>query len=162
MADPKSALTSRFRAALAAAFGDELAGTDPLIRPSSFGDFQANVAMSLAKTLGRPPRAVAAAIVEHLDADDLCERVEVSGPGFVNLTLRSGWIAEQATALAGDGRLGVERAASPETIVVDYSAPNAAKEMHVGHLRSTVIGDALARLLGFLGHRVIRQNHIGD
>ena len=162
VADPKSALTSRFRAALAAAFGDELAGTDPLIRPSSFGDFQANVAMSLAKTLGRPPRAVAAAIVEHLDADDLCARVEVSGPGFVNLTLRSDWIAEQASALAGDQRLGIAPAASPETVVVDYSAPNAAKEMHVGHLRSTVIGDALSRLLGFLGHRVIRQNHIGD
>jgi arginyl-tRNA synthetase len=160
--DPKSELSSRFRAALAAAFGDELASTDPLIRPSSFGDFQANVAMSLARTLGRPPREVAAAIVEHLDVDDLCERVEVSGPGFVNLTLRSGWIAGQASALAGDERLGVAPAARPETVVVDYSAPNVAKEMHVGHLRSTVIGDALARLLGFLGHRVIRQNHIGD
>lgn len=162
MADPKAELASRFRAALAAAFGEELAGTDPLIRPSSFGDFQANVAMSLAKTLGRPPREVAAAIVEHLDAGDLCERVEVSGPGFVNLTLRSGWIAEQASAMAADERLGVAPAASPETMVVDYSAPNVAKEMHAGHLRSTVIGDALARLLGFLGHRVIRQNHIGD
>jgi arginyl-tRNA synthetase len=162
VADPKSELSNRFRAALAAAFGDELASADPLIRPSSFGDFQANVAMSLAKTLGRPPRAVAAAIVEHLDAADLCERVGVSGPGFINLTLRSGWIAEQAMALAADDRLGVAPAATPETVVVDYSAPNVAKEMHVGHLRSTVIGDALVRVLGFLGHRVIRQNHIGD
>jgi len=160
--DPKSELSTRFRAALAAAFGDELASTDPLIRPSSFGDFQANLAMSLARTLGRPPREVAAAIVEHLDVDDLCERVEVSGPGFVNLTLRSDWIAEQANALAADERLGVAPAAAPETVVVDYSGPNVAKEMHVGHLRSTAIGDALARLLGFLGHRVIRQNHIGD
>jgi arginyl-tRNA synthetase len=162
VADPKSELHSRFRAALAAAFGDELASTDPLIRPSSFGDFQANVAMSLARTLGRPPRAVAEAIVERLDASDLCEHVEVSGPGFVNLTLRSDWIAERAAALAGDERLGVALAAAPETVVVDYSAPNAAKEMHVGHLRSTVIGDALARVLSFLGHGVIRQNHIGD
>ncbi len=162
MADPKSELSTRFRAALAAAFGDELASTDPLIRPSSFGDFQANLAMSLARTLGRPPREVAAAIVEHLEIDDLCERVEVSGPGFVNLTLRSDWIAEQANALAADERLGVAPAAAPETVVVDYSGPNVAKEMHVGHLRSTAIGDALARLLGFLGHRVIRQNHIGD
>ena len=162
MADPKSELSTRFRAALAAAFGDELASTDPLIRPSSFGDFQANLAMSLARTLGRPPREVAAAIVEHLEVDDLCERVEVSGPGFVNLTLRSDWIAEQANALAADERLGVAPAAAPETVVVDYSGPNVAKEMHVGHLRSTAIGDALARLLGFLGHRVIRQNHIGD
>jgi len=162
VADPKSELSTRFRAALAAAFGDELASTDPLIRPSSFGDFQANLAMSLARTLGRPPREVAAAIVEHLEVDDLCERVEVSGPGFVNLTLRSDWIAEQANALAADERLGVAPAAAPETVVVDYSGPNVAKEMHVGHLRSTTIGDALARLLGFLGHRVIRQNHIGD
>jgi len=162
VADPKSELSTRFRAALAAAFGDELASTDPLIRPSSFGDFQANLAMSLARTLGRPPREVAAAIVEHLEIDDLCERVEVSGPGFVNLTLRSDWIAEQANALAADERLGVAPAAAPETVVVDYSGPNVAKEMHVGHLRSTAIGDALARLLGFLGHRVIRQNHIGD
>jgi arginyl-tRNA synthetase len=162
MADPKSELSTRFRVALAAAFGDELAGTDPLIRASSFGDFQANVAMSLAKALARPPREVAAAIVEHLDVDDLCERVEVSGPGFINLTLRSGWIAERAAALASDERLGIAPAPAPETVVVDYSAPNVAKEMHVGHLRSTVIGDSLARVLGFLGHRVIRQNHIGD
>jgi arginyl-tRNA synthetase len=161
-ADPKTELAGRFRGALAAAFGDEHAGTDPLIRPSAFGDFQANVAMSLAKALRRPPREVAAAIVEHLDVADLCESVEVSGPGFVNLTLRAQWIAEQAGRLLGDERLGVAPAERPQTVVVDYSAPNAAKEMHVGHLRSTIIGDALARLLGFLGHRVVRQNHLGD
>jgi arginyl-tRNA synthetase len=162
MPDPKSELSRRFRAAIAAAFGDELADTDPLIRPSSFGDLQANVAMSLAKQLGRPPREVAAAIVERLDAGDLSERVEVSGPGFVNVTLHDDWIAGQAEKLAADERLGIALADRPETVVVDYSAPNAAKEMHVGHLRSTVIGDALTRVLGFLGHRVIRQNHIGD
>jgi len=162
MPDPKSELSRRFRAAMAAAFGDELADTDPLIRPSSFGDLQANVAMSLAKQLGRPPREVAAAIVERLDAGDLSERVEVSGPGFVNVTLRSDWIAGQAEKLAADERLGITLADRPETVVVDYSALNVAKGMHVGHLRSTVIGDALARVLGFLGHRVIRQNHIGD
>ena len=160
--DPKTELAARFRVALAAAFGDERAGTDPLIRPSAFGDYQANVAMSLAKALGRPPRAVAAAIVEHLDVGDLCDTVEVSGPGFVNLTLRSEWIAARAEDLLGDERLGVAPAERGETVVVDYSAPNAAKEMHVGHLRSTVIGDALSRLLGFLGHRVVRQNHLGD
>jgi len=162
MPDPKSELARRFRAAMAAAFGDELADTDPLIRPSSFGDLQANVAMSLAKQLGRPPREVAAAIVERLDAGDLSERVEVSGPGFVNVTLRDDWIAGQAEKPAADERLGIALADPLETMVVDYSAPNVAKEMHVGHLRSTVIGDALARVLGFLGHRVIRQNHIGD
>jgi arginyl-tRNA synthetase len=161
-ADPKTELAVRFRAALAAAFGDELAGTDPLIRPSAFGDYQANVAMSLAKAVGRPPREVAGAIVEHLEVGDLCETVAVSGPGFVNLTLRTGWIAAQAERLLGDQRLGVAPADRGETVVVDYSAPNAAKEMHVGHLRSTVIGDALSRLLGFLGHRVVRQNHLGD
>jgi arginyl-tRNA synthetase len=161
-ADPKTQLATRFGAALAAAFGDQWAGTDPLIRPSAFGDYQANVAMSLAKALRRPPREVAAAIVEHLEVGDLCETVEVSGPGFINLTLRPEWIAAQAQRLLGDDRLGVAPAERPETVVVDYSAPNGAKEMHVGHLRSTVIGDALSRLLDFLGHRVVRQNHIGD
>ena len=161
-ADPKLELANRFRTALGAAFGEERAGTDPLIRPSAFGDYQANVAMSLAKALGRPPREVADTIVEHLDVADLCERVEVSGPGFVNLTLRTDWIAAQAERLLADERLGVAPAAASETVVVDYSAPNAAKEMHVGHLRSTVIGDALSRVLGFLGHRVVRQNHLGD
>ncbi len=160
--DPKIELASRFHAALGAAFGDERAGTDPLIRPSAFGDYQANVAMSLAKALGRPPREVAGAIVEHLEVGDLCDSVEVSGPGFINLTLRPDWIATQAERLLGDERLGVAPAERPETVVVDYSAPNAAKEMHIGHLRSTVIGDALRRVLGFLGHRVIAQNHLGD
>jgi len=161
-ADPKTELAARFRAALAAAFGDERAGTDPLIRPSAFGDYQANVAMSLAKALGRPPREVAAAVVEHLDVADLCETVAVSGPGFINLTLRSEWIAARTLGLLDDERVGVRPAERGETVVMDYSAPNAAKEMHVGNLRSTVIGDALARLLGFLGHRVVRQNHLGD
>jgi arginyl-tRNA synthetase len=162
VADPKIELSTRFHAALQAAFGERWSDTDPLIRPSSFGDYQANLAMSLAKELRRPPREVAAAIVEHLDVDDICELVEVSGPGFVNLTLRGGWIAEQAMAVAADDRIGVAPAAARQVTVVDYSAPNAAKEMHVGHLRSTVIGDALARVLGFLGHHVIRQNHLGD
>lgn len=160
--DPKTELAARFHAALGAAFGAERAGTDPLIRPSAFGDYQANVAMSLAKALGQPPREVASAIVEHLEVGDLCDSVEVSGPGFINLTLRSDWIAAQAERLLGDERLGVAPVERPDTVVIDYSAPNAAKEMHIGHLRSTVIGDALRRVLGFLGHRVIAQNHLGD
>jgi arginyl-tRNA synthetase len=162
VADPKSLLGIRFRAALRAAFGEAWSDTDPLIRPSSFGDYQANLAMSLAKRLRRPPREVAAALVEHLEVEDLCESVEVSGPGFVNLTLRADWIADQATATAADDRAGVPLAAEPQVTVVDYSSPNVAKEMHIGHLRSTVIGDALARVLGFLGNPVIRQNHLGD
>ena len=161
MADPQSELRERLQEAIAAAFGGEWRGTDPLVRPSTFGDFQANVALSLAKPLGRPPREVAAAIVARADLAGVAE-AEVSGPGFINLTLAPGWIAAQATALLGDERLGVPRAARPETVVVDYSAPNVAKELHVGHLRSTVIGDALVRVLGSLGHRVIRQNHAGD
>jgi arginyl-tRNA synthetase len=162
VADPKTLLSTRFRAALEAAFGEEWADTDPLIRPSSFGDYQANLAMSLAKRLRRAPREVAAALVEHLEVGDVCESVEVSGPGFINLTLRADWIANQATRIAADDRLGVPLAAEAQVTVVDYSAPNVAKEMHVGHLRSTVIGDALVRVLGFLGNRVIRQNHLGD
>ena len=94
--------------------------------------------------------------------DDICSEVEVSGPGFINLTLSDAFLAGQVAALSADERLGVERVAHPETVVIDYSAPNVAKEMHVGHLRSTLIGDALARVLGFLGHDVRRENHIGD
>ncbi len=160
---PRAELDARFAAALAVAFGEQFAATDPLIRPSQFGDFQANVALSLAKTLGRPPREVAAAILDRLDVTGV-GRAEVSGPGFVNVTLDPAWIAQQAEAMLSDAarRLGIVSAAVPETVVVDYSAPNIAKEMHVGHLRSTIIGDALVRVLGFLGHRVVRQNHLGD
>jgi arginyl-tRNA synthetase len=158
---PVEVLTRRVQAALGAAFGEEYAESDPLIRPSQFADYQANVAMSLAKQLGRPPRDVAAAVVERLHVADVCEPVEVSGPGFLNLRLRDTWLGDAVTALGADGRLGVpvqERLVVP----IDYSAPNVAKEMHVGHLRTTVVGDALARTLEHLGHDVIRQNHVGD
>ncbi|MDP9387447.1 MAG: arginine--tRNA ligase [Actinomycetota bacterium] len=165
MADPISALRPRFAAALAAAFGAEHAGVDPVLRPSGqprFGDYQANVAMSLARALGRPPREVAGAIVDHLDVAALCEPPTVAGPGFINLRLLPAYLAAEVAAMAGDARLGVTPAAAPQTVVVDYSGPNVAKEMHVGHLRSTVIGDALTRVLELLGHRVVRQNHLGD
>jgi arginyl-tRNA synthetase len=161
MAAPLDVLTVRFRDALVAAFGPEHATTDPVIRPSQFADFQANAALSLAKRLGRSPRDVAAAILERLRLDDVCLPVEVSGPGFLNLTLREDWLAAQVDDLAGDERLGVP-VQGRLTIPIDYSAPNVAKEMHVGHLRTTVVGDALARTLEHLGHRVVRQNHIGD
>lgn len=154
-------LAARFRDALVAAFGAEHAGIDPVIRPSRFADFQANVALALGKRLGRQPRDVAAALVEHLRLDDVCLPVEVSGPGFLNLTLREDWVARQVDALAADARLGVPLEGA-RTVPIDYSAPNVAKEMHVGHLRTTVVGDALARTLERLGHRVVRQNHIGD
>ncbi len=162
MADPRALLEPRFESALRAAFGEELASTDPVIHRSERADFQADVAMALAKKLGKPPRDVAALIVQHLDVGDLCDKVEVAGPGFVNLTLKAEVIAREAAAIAKDPASGIAKAASPETVVIDYSGPNVAKEMHVGHIRSTVIGDSLSRVLEAVGHRVIRQNHLGD
>jgi arginyl-tRNA synthetase len=162
MAGPQEVLAQRVRAAVTAAFGAEYAGDDPLIRPSQFADFQANVALPLARRLGRPPRAVAEEITRHLDIAGVCARAEVSGPGFVNFTLDDAWIAAQASGLLDDPRLGVPGAVPAQTVVVDYSAPNVAKEMHVGHLRTTVVGDAIARILEHLGHTVVRANHVGD
>jgi arginyl-tRNA synthetase len=127
-----------------------------------FGDYQANCAMPLAKQLGKKPPEVARAIVERLPLDDMLEPPVIAGPGFINLTLKSEWLARQVQHMAGEDRLGVAPAAAPRTLVVDYSSPNVAKPMHVGHLRSTIIGDALARLLRFLGHHVIADNHLGD
>jgi arginyl-tRNA synthetase len=162
MADPQQALARLVSAALAAAFGPDHADADPLIRPSQFADYQSNAALSLAKPLRRSPRDVAAELAGHLEGGDLLARAEVSGPGFINLTLRDDWIAGQADAQLADPRLGVLRADPPQTVVVDYSAPNVAKEMHVGHLRTTVVGDAVVRVLDYLGHKVIKANHIGD
>jgi len=131
-----------------------------MLRPSKHADYQANVAMGLAKLLGRPPREVAAAILEHIPTDGWIERADIAGPGFINLWVSKAELsAALETVLAGD--LGL-RADTVERVVVDYSSPNVAKEMHVGHLRSTIIGDALVRVFEALGHVVIRQNHIGD
>ncbi|WP_322098074.1 arginine--tRNA ligase [Nakamurella alba] len=159
--DPAAALTARVQQAMAAAFGPEYAAADPVIRPSQFADFQANAALPLAKRLGRKPRDIATAIAGQLQVEDICREVEISGPGFLNLTLRDDWIGLQADRQLADARLGVPTP-TPQRIPIDYSAPNVAKEMHVGHLRTTVVGDSLARTLGHLGHTVIRQNHIGD
>ena len=158
MPDAASVLQQR----LQAAFDTVAPGADPVLRASDRADFQANGALALAKQLGRQPREVAEEVVAAASLHDVCSVVDVSGPGFINLTLSDEFIAAQVAALSSDPRLGVPAAAHPETIVIDYSAPNVAKEMHVGHLRSTLIGDALARVLGFLGHEVIRENHIGD
>ncbi|MFJ2034238.1 arginine--tRNA ligase [Streptosporangium sp. NPDC087985] len=169
MTDPQLVLTERVQQALAAAFGTEYSDADPLIRPSQFADYQANVAMSLSKRLRRAPREVAQEIAAHLTGEAAGAQgepfpgtVEVSGPGFLNLTLSDEWIAAQAATVLADPRSGVALSASPQTVVIDYSAPNAAKEMHVGHLRTTIVGDALARVHEHLGNRVIRQNHLGD
>jgi arginyl-tRNA synthetase len=159
MSDPITLLTERLAPAFAAVAGEP---ADPAVRPSDRADFQANGALPLAKRLGRPPRQVAAQVVAAASLDDLCQRVEVAGPGFVNLTLRDDAVAALVGEMAADERAGVPLDSHPETVVVDYSAPNVAKEMHVGHLRSTIIGDALVRILAFLGHNVIRQNHLGD
>jgi arginyl-tRNA synthetase len=120
------------------------------------------VALPLAKRLGRPPREVAGELAGRLEVSDVCEPPEVSGPGFINFRLRDDWIAEQASRMLEDPRLGLEPAARPQTVVVEYSSPNIAKEMHVGHLRTTIVGDAIARVLEFAGHLVIRDNHVGD
>ncbi len=136
-----------------------------LVRQSQdprFGDYQANFAMPLGKKLGRPPRDVADDVVAQLDLSDFCESAEVAGAGFINVRLKNAWIAERLQAAVADGRLGVPEVATPRTYVVDYSAPNVAKPMHVGHIRSTVIGEALCRTLRFLGHRVTSDNHLGD
>jgi arginyl-tRNA synthetase len=165
MADPQVTLTAAVKQAMVAALGPAAASADPVIRPSGNpqrGDFQANFAMPLGKQLGRPPREVAEAVVDQLDLGGICDKVEVAGPGFVNLTLDEGWLAAQTGLLLADDRLGVPPDADPRIVVVDYSAPNVAKEMHVGHLRSTIIGDALVRILRWAGHDVIPQNHIGD
>ena len=159
-------LRERVGEAIAAALGSEHAGVDPLLTAATnpqFGDFQANVAMSLGKALGRKPREVAEAVVGQLRWQGLlAEAPGVAGPGFINLRVDGSVLSEHVAAVAGDSRLGVPVASPGQRVVVDYSAPNVAKEMHVGHLRSTVIGDCIARTLGFQGHAVIRQNHLGD
>jgi arginyl-tRNA synthetase len=163
MADPRDVLAQRVSAALGAAFGPGYEDADAVIRPSSFADYQSNAALPLAKQLGRPPRDIAADIVRHLDVAGVAEPPEVSGPGFINLRLLPGWIAAEATAELRDPRLGVQPAADQaHKVVVDYSGPNVAKELHVGHLRVTVVGDAIVRVLEHLGHDVIRAAHLGD
>jgi arginyl-tRNA synthetase len=127
-----------------------------------YGDYQANCAMSLEKTLGRKPRDLAEDLVKRLAVEDVVERMEVAGPGFINFHLRTTWLADQVQRLGRDERLGVPLASSPQTLVIDFSSPNVAKPLHVGHLRSTIIGDSLARLFRFLGHKVITDNHLGD
>ncbi len=162
MPDPATVLTERLEAAITAAFGPELAGTDPVLRRSDHADFQANAAMALGKRLGHKPREIAERIVEHLDASDIVEEPVIAGPGFINLVFRSSYLGHALEAEAADPRFGVPRVENGEPTMVEYSAPNVAKEMHVGHLRSSVIGDALARTLTFAGYPVLRQNHLGD
>ena len=127
-----------------------------------FGDYQWNGALQLAKVLNRKPREIAAEVMERLDVAAISEAPEIAGPGFVNCRLTTAWLAKNINEARADERLGVDLAKNPETIVVDFSSPNVAKPMHVGHIRSTIIGDAIARLLRFKGHEVVTDNHIGD
>jgi len=158
-------LEEKFAGAMGAVAGrDDCAA---IVRPatdSKFGDYQVNGVMGLAKKLKTNPRKLAESVLEEVDLGDMCEPPEVAGPGFINLRLKPQYVAGQLLRINADGsdRLGIEAADDAQTIVVDFSSPNIAKEMHVGHLRSTIIGDAICRLLEFLGHNVIRQNHIGD
>jgi arginyl-tRNA synthetase len=158
MPDAVSLLAGR----LQAAFDTVSPGADPVLRPSDRADFQANGALPLGKQLGRPPREVAEQVAAAADLDGICSAVDVSGPGFINLTLSDDFVSEQAAVVSADPRLGVDAVTTPQTVLIDYSSPNVAKEMHVGHLRTTTIGDALARILSFQGHTVLRENHIGD
>jgi arginyl-tRNA synthetase len=158
-------LARRVAAAVRSGLGLDITGEEALIRPSAPGrdaDYQSNAAMSLAKRLGRPSREVGQAIAEHLDLGDMLEPARAEGPGFVNLTLRREWLASRVAALRCDERIGILATDHPRRVVLDYSAINVAKEMHVGHLRSTIIGDSLNRLLRFRGEHVIPQNHVGD
>ncbi|MFN2477443.1 MAG: arginine--tRNA ligase [Chthoniobacterales bacterium] len=154
-------LARKLSAALAAAelpnAGDITQATD-----SRFGDYQTNAALVLAKQRGENPRALAQKIIEKLDLGDLCEPPQVAGAGFINFTLLGSALEQKTTALLADERLGVAPAEAPKRIVIDFGSPNVAKPMHVGHIRSTVLGDALARIAEFLGHDVIRDNHVGD
>ncbi len=156
MASLTQTLTTRIQA---------VTGTDPELRPSTkpqFGHYQCNVALRLAADQGRKPREVAQEIVDRLDLDDLCEPLEIAGPGFINIRLRPGVLARAVTEQLADPRAGLARTAGPATVVIDYSSPNVAKQMHVGHLRSTIIGDCFTRVLRALGDTVVPQNHIGD
>ena len=157
-------LRRRFGQALADLGGD-VPSLLEMVQPSQdprFGDYQANLAMPLGKQSGRPPREVAQEIVARLDLSDLCLAPQIAGPGFINLRVRDEWLADRLASAVTDSRLGVSTVEKPRTFVIDYSAPNVAKPMHVGHIRSTVIGDSLCRVLRFLGHRVISDNHLGD
>jgi len=163
-------LCEMFEAGLVAVLGEEGRQVDPLLRPATdpkFGDYQSNVAMGLAKQMKAKPREVAQRIVEAIApaAQTMVERFEIAGPGFINIHLRTDWLADSLNSIppaAEPDRLGIEPAPKPQTVVVDYSSPNVAKQMHVGHIRSTIIGDAIARIIEFEDHRVVRQNHLGD
>jgi arginyl-tRNA synthetase len=161
-------LNEIFIPALTQLLGEEQDYPTPVIVPATnpkFGDFQCNLALPLAKTLGQQPRAIAEQIIAAIKPEEInkiCEPLTSAGSGFINLSLKSGYISSQIKQMRQDSRLGVEKILPPERVIVDFSSPNIAKEMHVGHLRSTIIGDSIARVLEFRGYDVLRLNHVGD
>ncbi|MBX2858297.1 MAG: arginine--tRNA ligase [Cellvibrionaceae bacterium] len=156
-------LNERVRCAMSdAGIPPDLTPNVTVSKNSDFGDYQANGAMAAAKSMKSKPRDVAKLIVDNLDLSGVAEKLEIAGPGFINIHLDPQWLAKQLYRASKDSKLGINTKATPLTVVIDYSAPNLAKEMHVGHLRSTIIGDAMARVLHFLGDTVIKQNHVGD
>ena len=160
MSDPLSLLADRFRPAFTSVAG---APADPVVRASDRADAQVNGALAVAKATGKVPRDVATEVLELLgDVSDMCESTEVAGPGFINVVFSRAFLERELATMTRSSALGVSSIEGKETVVVDYSAPNVAKEMHVGHLRSTVIGDALVRMLNFVGYTTVRENHIGD
>jgi arginyl-tRNA synthetase len=161
-------LNEIFIPALTQLLGEEQDYPTPVIVPATnpkFGDFQCNLALPLAKILGQQPRAIAEQIIAAIKPEEInkiCEPLTIAGPGFINLTLKSDYISSQIKQMQQDSRLGVEKILPSERVIVDFSSPNIAKEMHVGHLRSTIIGDSIARVLEFRGYDVLRLNHVGD
>ncbi|MGB7439801.1 MAG: arginine--tRNA ligase [Coleofasciculaceae cyanobacterium] len=155
----------KFTQSLTMTFGSELPEVSPIVVSASnskFGDYQSNVALSLSKPLGKKPRELAEQIIQNLDITDICQPPLIAGPGFINLTLKPSYLQDHLNTIHTDLRLGVDPAKHPLRVVVDFSSPNIAKEMHVGHLRSTIIGDCIARILEFRDHDVLRINHVGD
>ncbi|MGL5032409.1 MAG: arginine--tRNA ligase, partial [Microcystaceae cyanobacterium] len=158
-------LNQIFTTALNNTFGLEITLPTPIIVPATnpkFGDFQCNLALPLAKLLAQKPRAIAERIMAAVDVSEICEPLEIAGPGFINLKLKQSYIESQIKLIQNDPLLGIQKVSTPERVIVDFSSPNIAKEMHVGHLRSTIIGDAIARILEFRGYDVLRLNHVGD
>ena len=162
MADPVGLVSQRIAAAFAKVGGQHAVGIDTAVRQSDRADAQVNGSLALAKVMGATPRDIAVKVLEVAELQDICSATEVAGPGFINLTFANKFLAQELVVASGSDKLGVASAPTTRRVVIDYSAPNVAKEMHVGHLRSTVIGDALVRMLMFVGNTVVRENHVGD
>jgi len=162
VADPIIYVEQRIAAAFAKVGGAAAVGIDTAVRQSDRADAQVNGSLALAKAMGLTPREVALKVLEVVDLKDICSDAQVAGPGFINLTFKNEFLARELMASSTGKKLGVRSATKPRKVLIDYSAPNVAKEMHVGHLRSTVIGDALVRMLTYVGNEVVRENHVGD